>query len=589
MTEVGKVDINDVIGKLPRHLMDLIIDQPYNEYTHQDQSVWRYVMRQNVNFLSKNAHESYVKGLRDTGISVETIPHMYGMNRILEEIGWAAVSVDGFIPPQAFMEFQAYNVLVIAADIRNAGNIEYTPAPDIIHEAAGHAPIIADPKYANYLKLFGEIGAKSFSSKADYDLYEAIRHLSIIKENPHTKPEQVDAAEKRVAEIQDNMGAPSEMSQIRNLHWWTVEYGLIGSLTDYKIYGAGLLSSRGESVNCMDDTKVKKMAYSIDAANFAFDITNEQPHLFVTKGFDELTEVLLEFSEGMAYKVGGLFALERFRDSVAVGSAVFDSGLTVAGVLSEIVLENEKPCYLKFSGPCQLAEGHNEIANHGKGAHAHGFGMPMGMVKNIGNTVGKSIAEFADKGIRQGSPLNWEFESGVLVQGVVTGFVCGAEGKVLLIQMDKTTVTKGSDILFDPSWGTFDLALATEVTSCYSGPADPLAFELRFDPPAEKTLKINYSSEEKEVHDLYGQVRELREQKNGDFDELLNQVLGLESDWLLAMELFEIATDASETDKAEVLKEALLNKSEIHPKWKKLILDGISLVEAKFPLIYVEN
>jgi phenylalanine-4-hydroxylase len=60
-------------------------------------------------------------------------------NRILTEIGWAAVAVDGFIPPNAFMEFQAYNVLVIASDIRQLEHIEYTPAPDIIHEGAGHA------------------------------------------------------------------------------------------------------------------------------------------------------------------------------------------------------------------------------------------------------------------------------------------------------------------------------------------------------------------------------------------------------------------------------------------------------------------
>jgi phenylalanine-4-hydroxylase len=64
---------------------------------------------------------------------------MYGMNRILTEIGWAAVAVDGFNP--TFMEFQAYNVLVIASDIRQLEHIEYTPAPDIIHEGAGHAPL----------------------------------------------------------------------------------------------------------------------------------------------------------------------------------------------------------------------------------------------------------------------------------------------------------------------------------------------------------------------------------------------------------------------------------------------------------------
>ena len=156
---------------------------------------------------------------------------------------WAAVAVDGFIPPNAFMEFQAYNVLVIASDMRTIDHIEYTPAPDIIHEAAGHAPIIANPEYAEYLRRFGEIGSKAISSSKDYDMYEAIRLLSILKENPASKEEEVAEAQRVVEVLQSNMGALSEMAQIRNLHWWTVEYGLIGALDTPKIYGAGLLSS----------------------------------------------------------------------------------------------------------------------------------------------------------------------------------------------------------------------------------------------------------------------------------------------------------------------------------------------------------
>ena len=150
---------NKIISRLPKHLQSFVIRQPYNEYTSQNQAVWRYVMRKNIDYLSKVAHESYIPGLKKAGISVNSIPKMQGMNRILKDLGWAAVSVDGFIPPNAFMEFQAYNTLVIAADIRTVDHIEYTPAPDIIHEAAGHAPIIANPEYAEYLRRFGEIGS----------------------------------------------------------------------------------------------------------------------------------------------------------------------------------------------------------------------------------------------------------------------------------------------------------------------------------------------------------------------------------------------------------------------------------------------
>lgn len=125
---------------------------------------------------------------------------------------------------------QAYNVLVIASDIRQLENIEYTPAPDIIHEGAGHAPIIANPEYAEYLRRFGEIGCKAISSAKDYELYNAVRHLSIIKEANGTPQNEIEEAEKHIEHLQENMGEPSEMALIRNLHWWTVEYGLIGTV-----------------------------------------------------------------------------------------------------------------------------------------------------------------------------------------------------------------------------------------------------------------------------------------------------------------------------------------------------------------------
>ena len=67
------------------------------------------------------------------------------MNEKLARVGWSAVAVRGFIPPAVFTELQSRRVLAIAADIRTHEHIEYTPAPDIVHESAGHAPFIADP------------------------------------------------------------------------------------------------------------------------------------------------------------------------------------------------------------------------------------------------------------------------------------------------------------------------------------------------------------------------------------------------------------------------------------------------------------
>ena len=246
-----QIEFNSVTKKLPKHLHKFIVKQPYDEYTSQNQAVWRYVMRLSVDYLKTVAHNSYLEGIEKTGISIDDIPRMEGMNRILKDIGWAAVSVDGFIPPNAFMEFQAHNVLVIASEIRTIKHVSYTPAPDIIHEAAGHAPIIADPEYSEYLRRFGHIGSKAISSPKDDEMYEAIRLLSILKENPNSSKESIKKATANVDKIQKNMGELSEMAKIRNLHWWTVEYGLIGELENPRIYGAGLLSSIGESKKCL--------------------------------------------------------------------------------------------------------------------------------------------------------------------------------------------------------------------------------------------------------------------------------------------------------------------------------------------------
>ena len=144
------MELNENIARLPKHLKQYVLDQDYSQYSAIDQAVWRHVMRKNVAYLPQVAHPSYLSGLELAGISTEKIPSMYGMNRILQKIGWAAVAVDGLIPTLAFLEFQAYKVLVIAQDIRQIENIQYTPAPDIIHESAGHAPIIANQEYSEY-------------------------------------------------------------------------------------------------------------------------------------------------------------------------------------------------------------------------------------------------------------------------------------------------------------------------------------------------------------------------------------------------------------------------------------------------------
>lgn len=572
---------NAILDRLPRHLFQLVIDQPFNSYTWQDHSVWRYVMRQNVAFLAKHAHHSYLNGLEKTGIGLEQIPDLETMNRILSKIGWAAVTVDGFIPPAAFMEFQAYNVLVIAADIRPIDQIEYTPAPDIIHEAAGHAPIISDPEYAAYLKYFGEIGSKAFSSSADYLLYEAIRHLSILKADPTTPAAEIASAEATLSQRESELGMPSEMALIRNLHWWTVEYGLIGTLENPKIYGAGLLSSIGESANALSD-RVAKLPYTIDAVYYNFDITKPQPQLFVSPDFAHLTAVLDEFANRMALRKGGIEGVLKAIESENTATCVFSSGLQVSGTFTDYLMAQNQLVYLRTSGPSMLSYGDKVLSGHGKDYHSNGFGSPVGRIKHaIKPPAMLEERDLKAIGIVINQVCDFEFESGIRVRGTLTS-VLRKKGKLLLMSFSDCLVTFENQVLFEPAWGTYDMAIGESIHSVYSGPADPNAFGLAYPLPKEKTHKIIYTDLQKELHNLYGQVRKIRDEGN-DFDKLGSIWKSIVSchfgEWLLAIEIMEvISKNQINTPFYGEIRYYLTTLSKQRPEISKCIDRGLSLI-----------
>lgn len=571
--------MNEVLDRLPKHLLDLVIDQPYNEYTAQDHALWRYVMRQNVRYLGKMAHGSYTDGLRQTGISIDRIPHMYGMNRILKEIGWAAVAVDGFIPPAAFMEFQAYKVLVIAADIRPIGQIEYTPAPDIIHEAAGHAPIIADPEYAEYLRLFGEIGSKAFSSAANYRLYEAIRHLSILKTDPYTPKDKVLTAEKKLSEKEKELGELSEMSLVRNLHWWTVEYGLIGELKNPKIYGAGLLSSIGESQHAMED-KVKKIPYDIHAKDFTFDITSMQPQLFVTPDFAHLTAVLREFEKSMALKRGGLFGINQAIASESDATCVYSSGLEVSGIFTKVIKENDQPVYLQTNSPSALNFKNKQLRGHGKEQHPHGYGSPIGMIKGVSVPPEKlTESKLSEHGIEKGKACKIEFESGVCLEGVLFSSVV-EKNSLLLLSFSECTVRYRDQLLFEPGWGVYDMAIGAEIVSCFSGPSDPDAYGLRYPVPHEKTHKIIHNEDSLRLFRMYQEVRDVREANSTstDFDCIIETLItDYPDDWLLTIEVLEFARKTGNAELKNMAGSYLTEIIKNYPEYTQLIEQGKDL------------
>lgn len=544
------ITTNPLIERLPPHLKQFIKPQNYELYTAQDQAVWRHVMHKNVEFLSKVAHDSYLTGLKKTGISIDEIPSMYGMNRILKEIGWAAVAVDGFIPPAAFMEFQAYKILVIAADIRKLENIEYTPAPDIIHEAAGHAPIIASPDYAEYLRRFGAIGSKAISSSHDHEMYEAVRELSILKEIRSEKenPElnlKITNAEAEIDRLQNKKVEPSEMALIRNLHWWTVEYGLVGTLENPKLYGAGLLSSIGESKSCLDPA-VEKREYTVDAAYQDFDITSKQPHLYVTPDFAHLSEVLEEFANTMAVRKGGHRGLQKLINSKSLGTIEISTGLQVSGIFTRMIKnEDNEVVYFETSGETALSYREKELIGHGTATHKSKFLSPIGKLKGINLAIeDMGPRDLQAYNFYDNERIEFTYESGIRVEGLNVTGMRNVNGKLMLIQFTDCTVTYKNEVLFSPADGMLHLAVGKEIVSAYAGAADYHSFDLVFHDSDSETEKPQFSNRELAINKMYQKIREYRENDKINkplLQKLKQEVEELYSDqWLLIQEIDEL-------------------------------------------------
>ncbi len=575
---------NPQVAALPAHLKQFIVDQHYEHYTPVDHAVWRYVMRQNYSYLKDVAYYPYIPGLQKAGLTIEKIPNLQEMNDALGKIGWGAVTVDGFIPPAAFMEYQAYRVLVIAADIRQLKHIEYTPAPDIIHESAGHAPIIADKDYHEYLSYFGSIGAKAMYSAQDFELYEAIRALSILKEMPDADEEEIKKAEELVHYRQANIGEPSEMSLLSRLHWWTVEYGLIGTLEKPKIYGAGLLSSIGESVSCMT-AGIKKLPYTIEAINYSYDITKAQPQLFVTPTFQNLIDVLESFANTMAFRRGGVYGLQKAIESKNTCTAVYSSGLQVTGTFTEYKADkNGDAVFLKTTGPSALSVDNKQLPGHGKDHHKNGFSSPAGKLKGHAMPLETlTIDELNYFGIEEGKQARLEFESGIIVDGRIKNIV-SSNGKTQLVTFEACTVTDSSGVvLFDPAWGVYDMAVGEKITSVFCGAADKDAF---VEIPYKSNTGTHHATHDwntLELHKLYQQVRN-RRQTGGDFGFLGNVWLQLQKfhqdDWLCALEILEILEHEDVEPKlAAEIRAFLENKAGREPEFKKLINDGLYLIK----------
>lgn len=511
------------IQNLPAHLRRYVVAQDYDAYTPRDQAVWRHILHRLKAHLAGTAHPVYLEGLEATGIGSEAIPSLDEMNEKLAKLGWSAVAVRGFIPPAVFTELQTLGVLAIACDIRTHEHIAYTPAPDIVHESAGHAPILANARYAEYLKACGLVGFKAIASVEDEAMFEAIRNLSVVKEDPTASAEDVAHAEERLHATAGSRRYVSENTKASRLYWWTAEYGLVGTCEDPKIFGAGILSSLGEAKHCLTEA-VKKVPHGLICTETEYDITRMQPQLFVARDFEHLFEVLGEFEQTLAWKRGGDFGLEEALRARTVNHLVLGDGLELTGKVVERVA-----CDLDIAPGLATAV-----------ARLEGPVMASRNGKALSNPwPGQALIVFGDAALPERGTFSFELKSGLFL----TGFAVGG-GEVVNLRGHLNG--RPLDL---PSWAY--LFVSPTLPSVAGGPADPATWDRWFGEmnafaAGEEELKAQARKAEAlpaALADLYREVRQMRGSGAPSAERLgalQRAAAGFPEDWLLKAEVAEL-------------------------------------------------
>ncbi len=227
---------------------DFTIDQDWDRYTDSEHAVWRTLFHRQADLLKGRSTPEFLDGMERLEIAAEGIPDFRRLNDMLSRAtGWTIVAVPGLVPDDIFFDHLANRRFPSTCFIRKPEQMDYLQEPDVFHDVFGHVPLLVHPVFADYMQAYGRGGLKALR-------LGSLHHLA-------------------------------------RLYWYTVEFGLIRRPEGLRIYGAGILSSKGESVYCLDDPKPNRIAFDlmrIMQTNYRID--DFQECYFVIDSFDQLFE-----------------------------------------------------------------------------------------------------------------------------------------------------------------------------------------------------------------------------------------------------------------------------------------------------------
>jgi len=262
---------------------DWTIPQGWGRFTQAEHDMWDRLFARQSAMLPGRAASAFLNGIEVLKLTKPGIPDYAELNeRLMVATGWQVVAVPGLVPDEVFFEHLANRRFVAGNFIRRPDQLDYLQEPDVFHDVFGHVPMLADPVFADYMQAYGRGGLRSLGFGA--------------------------------------------LGKLARLYWYTVEFGLIQEAEGLRIYGAGIVSSYGESIFALDDPSPNRIGFDLTRVmRTEYRIDDYQQNYFVIPSLDHLLKVTLETDFAPLYG-----ALERLSD-IVIGDIVEGDGVITRG------------------------------------------------------------------------------------------------------------------------------------------------------------------------------------------------------------------------------------------------------------------
>jgi len=281
--------------------LDALIARDHVAYSVDAHAVWKEVLARNAQVVSRHAdriHPAYLAGLRALELP-SRVPRTDELNERLRATGWKTVAVDGYLPATTYASLMAENIFPVSSRIRRREHIDLAPEPDMVHDILGHLPMLFCPEHRDYLRELATHASRAVPNALDTEYHEAVRQMAELKGAPTSDSKDVARAEAAVELVYGRLVEnASEVTCLRRMYIWSIEFGLFGTCDDFTVHGAALMSAPKELDRVLSG-EARLEPYSLDAIRHENSFCELLDRYFVATDYAHLHEVLSTYASSM--------------------------------------------------------------------------------------------------------------------------------------------------------------------------------------------------------------------------------------------------------------------------------------------------